>query len=75
MKNQIIKIIGDNHTESLELLLANDNEPYGLYTFKGDVFVLKNGFDIPYDELTLPEQKKVFNQIKSNNFKLNNSLQ
>lgn len=75
MKQQILNILGNNHKDTIELLSATSNEPYGLYTFKGDVYILKDGEDLAFDDLTPTEQKKVTNQVTSKNYKVNKSLQ
>jgi hypothetical protein len=75
MKRQILNILGDNHKDTIELLLATGNEPYGLYTYKGGVYVLQDGDDLDFDDLTSSEQKKVTDQVVTKNFKLNKTLQ
>jgi hypothetical protein len=75
MKQQILDKLGNNHTKPVELLAATGNEPYGLYTYRGDVYVLNAGQDSSFDDLTLNEKSKIVDQIISNNYKINLSLQ
>jgi hypothetical protein len=75
MKKIIINKFGDNHIEAIELLDAVENEPYGLYTYEGEVYILKDGEDFNFDELTLNEKTNIINQISSNRYIINLILQ
>ena len=75
MKEQILEILGKNHTNTIEFISVNNfGEVYGLYTYRNDVYVLKAGEDIPFDELTEKEQIKVTNMVVSKDWKVNKSL-
>lgn len=75
-KNEILEILGKNHKTPIEFLSVKTcTEVYGLYTFKSDVYVFKDGMDLPFDELTPKEQKKVLDMVLSKNWKLNKCLQ
>lgn len=76
MKDQIIEKLGKNHKTTIEFTLVNDyNSVYGLYTFKNNIYVLKAGEDLGFEELSISEQNTVLNDVISNNWKLNASLQ
>lgn len=76
MKEQIIELLGKNHTNTIQFLsVKNYYEVYGLYTYRNDVFVLKEGMDLSFDELTEKEQKKVFNMVVTKDWKINKTLQ
>ena len=75
MKKEIINILGSNHTNTVELLSTKKNDIYGLYTYEGNVYVLLDGDDIDFDDLTLLEQTEIKNQIVSYKWKLNKTLQ
>lgn len=76
MKNEILTKLGGNHKSTIEFIdVKNYNEVYGLYTFENDVYVLKNGEDLCFDELDKSEQKKVCDMVLKNEWKINKSLQ
>jgi hypothetical protein len=76
MKEQILKILGNNRKWPVELLSATQpNQPYGLYTYRGEIYVFKEGQDISFDQLTSAEQTSVTSDILSGNYKTNKSLQ
>jgi len=76
MKEQIIGILGKNHKTPIEFnLVRNYDEVYGLYTYKGGVYVFKESMDIDFDELESKEQKEVLGLVLSKKWKLNNALQ
>jgi hypothetical protein len=76
MKEEILNILGKNHTNTIEFISVNNySEVYGLYTYKGDVYTLKEGQDIPFDELTEKEQTKITSMVLSKQWKINKSLQ
>ena len=76
MKEKIILGLGENHKNPIEFLdVKYHTEVYGLYTYKGDVFCLKDGKDIPFDELIIGEQKKIVTMFESKVWEVNASLQ
>ncbi len=77
MKKQIIEILGKNHKIPIEFNSVKNytEDVYGLYTYKGGIYVFKDGMDLDFDELTLKEQKKIFDIILSKEWKLNKHLQ
>jgi len=77
MKDQIIELLGKNHKIPIEFNYVKNysEDVYGLYTYKGGVYVFKDGMDLDFDDLTPKEQKKVFDTVLSKEWKLNKSLQ
>lgn len=73
MKHQIIDLLGKNHTTPIQF--DSINGFYGLYTFKGGVYVFKEGDDFDYEDLSEKEQKKILKVVLSKDWKLNKSLQ
>jgi hypothetical protein len=71
MKEQIINILGKNH-KSIEFDLVDGF--YGLYTYRGEVYVFKDGWDIPYTEIDSKTQKKILDIIISKKWKIKRSL-
>jgi len=76
MKEQILEILGKSHTDPIAFnSVKTYTEIYGLYTYKGGVYVFREGRDIDFDDLTEKEQKKVCNMVISKDWKVNKSLQ
>lgn len=76
MKKKILAILGNNHLDPISFNSANiENEVYGLYTFENNVFVLKEGMDLEFDELSKKEKEKVLTMVESNNWKVDKTLQ
>lgn len=75
MKGELLQLIGDNQTDTLALNNKNYEEVYGIYTYKGDIFCLKNGYDIPFDGLTKGEQKTIYKAIKAKEYVIDPTLQ
>ena len=75
MKEEIIELLGKNSTTIEFTSVKNYNEVYGLYTYKNDVYVLKGGMDLEFDELSSNEQTNVLKMVKLNQWKYNKTLQ
>ena len=76
MKEKIINILGKNHHNPIEFLIdKNHNNFYGLYTFKGEIYVLISGEDIHFDEIEIDDQTKIFKIVESGKWKNNKKLQ
>lgn len=76
MKKEILDTLGKNHKTPIEFYaVENYCDVYGLYTFNNDVYVFKNGEDIPFDNLTPKEQKTTIELFQTKNWKVNKSLQ
>lgn len=73
MRDQIIEILGRSHTTPIQFNPVNGI--YGLYTYKGGVFVFRDGMDLDFDDLNNSEQKSILSVVSSKNWKLNKSLQ
>ncbi|TXG81375.1 MAG: hypothetical protein E6R13_06290 [Spirochaetes bacterium] len=75
MKEEILVIRGNN-SPSIEFTKVKENtKPYGLFTYKGNVYVFKEDFHIPFEELLEEEQKEVLKTTKAGDWKVNKSLQ
>jgi outer membrane protein assembly factor BamE (lipoprotein component of BamABCDE complex) len=72
MKEQIIEILGKNHTTPIQFDEVNGF--YGLYTYRNGVYVFKNGQDIDYDDIGDSDKNKILNVVFSKKWKLNKSL-
>ena len=75
-EEKVIEVLGDNHTHPIQFDdVTNYDEPYGLYTYRGEVCVFRGGVDLDYSELT-DKEKKVLNQrFDSGKWKINKALQ
>jgi len=75
VKQQIIDILGQNHKSIQFNVVKSNSEVYGLYTYKGSVYVFKEGQDIDFDDIDTKEQKKVLGLVLSKDWKINKQLQ
>lgn len=75
MKEDIIGKLGKNHKKTIGFNNIPYTEVYAIYTYRGNVYCLKEGIDIPFDDLTEEEQKKIINLVKNGNYKVDNSVQ
>ncbi len=76
MKKDILSKMGMNRTTPAQFTADRKyDEVYGLYTYRGDVYVFKEGMDIPFDEITEKEQKEVHAFIMADKFVYNAALQ
>ena len=66
MKEKIIKLLKENSLGKATAVL--DNIHLGLYIWRKDLFVLKDGWDIEWDELSEKEQKQVLSEIENKNY-------
>ena len=66
MKETIIKLLKENSLGKATAVL--DNIDLGLYIWRKDLFVLKDGWDIEWDELSEKEQKQVLSEIENKNY-------
>ena len=73
MKEQIIDLLGKDHTTPIEFDLTNGF--YGLYTYRGGVYVFKDGEDINYEDIHDKDKTKLLTVVLSKKWKLNKSLQ
>jgi len=73
VKEQIIEILGKNHTTPIQF--DEFNGFYGLYTYKNGVYVFKEGEDIDYDDINDSDKNKILKVVLSKKWKLNKSLQ
>ena len=76
IEEKIISILGKNHTTTLQFTPVSDHrDVYGLYTYRGCVYVLKNSMDIDFESLTEKDQIKIFSMVEKKQWVLNKSLQ
>ena len=73
MKEQIIKLLKENALGKSTAVL--DNMDMGLYIWKKDLFVLKDGWDVEWDELSETEQKQALSEIEKGNYIKSKSYQ
>lgn len=75
MKQEILNLIGNNQTKTLSLNNTTIEEVHGVYTYRGDVFCLKDGEDISFDDLTENEKNKIYKAIKAKEYIIDPTLQ
>lgn len=73
MKLKILEKLGNNSTDVR--VISSKGEFFGVYTFKGNVYVLNNGSDVPFDELDGNLQQSILAAIESGNYEVDNSFQ
>ena len=74
-ENEIIGILGDNNTNCHVITLPDEDDYYGIYTYKGRVFVLADGCDSPFWVYEPEFQDKVVDLLKNGKFEIDNSFQ
>lgn len=67
IENEIVHLVGDNHTTPLAFNNFRHDEIHGIYTYEGKVCVLKGGYDLDFDQLTNEEQQLCLNKLKAEN--------
>lgn len=72
MKQDILNKLGKNRTTPAQFTEKNYDEVYGLYTYRGE---FKEGWDIPFDDITEKEQKEAHALIMADKFVYNDALQ
>ena len=70
---KILNKLGTNHT--YPCVVTINNRPLGVYTFKNSVYVLKDGDDIEFNELSLSDQSQIVDNIISDNYVVYPSFQ
>ncbi len=75
MKDQITRVLGTSRKIPIEFDNLPNSNVNGLYTYLGDVFVLKDGDDIDFNDLPGNEQEVILNAVLSGKWKSNKSLQ
>ena len=66
MKETIIKLLKEKALGKSTAVL--DSMDMGLYIWRKDLFVLKDGCDIEWDELDESEQKQALSEIEKGNY-------
>jgi len=66
MKETIIKLLEEDSLGKSTAVL--DNVDIGLYIWRKDLFVLKDGWDIEWDKLSETEQKQALSEIEKGNY-------
>lgn len=75
-EKRVIEVLGKNHTSPIQF--DGDigyNEPYGLYTYRGGVHIIKTGEEWSFDHLSSDEQKNLVKRFDSKKWKINKRLQ
>ena len=75
MKEEIITILGRNKTTPAVFNNWQKLKTSAIYTYRGNVYCLKDGMDFPLDELSEKEQLKILNELKAKAFKFDKSFQ
>ena len=76
MEDEIISILGKNHTDTIQFMPPKSyTDIYGLYTWKGKVYVSSAGMDIKFSTLEWVDQEKVLKLVKSKEWVVNPELQ
>ena len=71
---EIIKKLGKKQGRTVELQDLDGKEICGLYHWRGELFCLKMGDDIPYETLSISEQEKIHLCVMNDMFKVNSTL-
>lgn len=74
MKKEILTILGKNHTTPA-VFDKETSEASALYTYKGDVFCLKDGWDFPFDDITETGKSNILSILKAKTFRFDNTFQ
>ena len=73
---EIINKLGTNNTDTIGFTKSVVyDEPYALYTYRGEVFVLMGGMDIPFEEFDYSDMVKIIGYIREGSYKVDNSIQ
>jgi len=76
ISKEIIKKFGENHTICIVVELPSEDDPlFGVYTYKGDVFVINDCIDGEFEELDDDIQSEIWRQISIGKYQLNESFQ
>ena len=72
----IVEVLGKNHKNAIQFddALGHD-EPYGLYTYRGNVHIIKNSEEWSFNDLTNAEKKTLISRFDSKRWKINKALQ
>lgn len=73
MKQQILEILGNNHTTPC--VFINKQEVEAIYTYKNDVYCLEMGKDFPFDDVHERGQKKILNAVINKEYKKDKTFQ
>ncbi len=71
MKNKIITILKNSGTTPAVL----NDQTKGIYIWKNDVFCLKEGMDIEFDELDESEKTFILSELQAGNYTLEPTFQ
>lgn len=75
-EDNVIQVLGKNHKNTIQFddALRHD-EPYGLYTYRGNVHIIKAGEEWNFADLTDSEKKILTTRFNSKKWKINKALQ
>lgn len=73
--DEIIAILGRNHTTPAVFNNYQKLEAHAIYTYRGEIFCLKDGLDFPFEDLTQKRQSDILNELKAKEFRFDNSFQ
>lgn len=73
---EILEKLGPNHTDTIGFTRIQERtKVYALYTLNNRVYVLKDGKDITFEEITESEQIEILNHFKLGLYKIDNTIQ
>jgi hypothetical protein len=70
---KITNILGENATDPV--VLRGETPPMGIYTWEDGVFVLVNGSDMEFPDMTKEEQKLILKKIEKGLYDIDASFQ
>jgi hypothetical protein len=74
--SEILKKFGSDHTKTIGFDKSERyDEPYALYTYRNEVFVLMGGMDVPFEEFEYSDMEKIIGYIREGSYKVDNSIQ
>lgn len=74
MKKEIIKILGENHTDPV-VFEKTGMEVSAIYTYDGDIYCLEGGRDFPFEDVSINGQLDILTEIKANRYIVDNTYQ
>lgn len=74
-ENRILEALGNNHTDPCVIESDVIEEDFAVYTYEGDVYVLQDGADFEFSELSEEDQTLAVNKIEAKDYEINASYQ
>lgn len=68
---EILDKLGSDHTDTIGFTKSKAyDEPYALYTYRNEVFVLMGGMDIPLEEFDYSDMEKIIGYIREGSYEV-----